>query len=312
MIASSPAAMMMVRTKFAVALLFLVICCNRSSSFEVEPLHNESSLQESLPSDVVETTASSISNETYRFTRRQRRRGGGILVLRDWLRNIKYGALCVIRNSIMGLMERRDLFAHERNIMKVYKQALPSVASIKVYVENIEHNHTQDELKEDGIFLSVSGGSGFLWDDQGHIVTNHHVLFDEGDQEPVVVRVKFSGMFDFLDVDIVGSEPKRDIAVLKVSSDDAVTTRLPRPIKKGSSRYLQVGQTCLAIGSPHSRPDSLTIGVISGLNRDIGSNKDVYVPGNVQTDGMYLPEYLSFQVAFLRLVPPQEFSSFQN
>jgi len=315
--------MMILRIKVvAVLLLWSVSCCCRCHSFAVD--RNGSLLQQGS-ADVAETESSSLldmqiepsssSNETDLLGDGETGdddegrsnedsidddddegpshmpRRGTAAVLRDWLRKIKYKPLFFIRSHIIMGHQRSKLSAPERTIMKAYKRALPSVAALRVYVEVTDYNNTERELEEGEIACRIDHGSGFLWDGHGHIVTNHHVLFGEGNL--FRVKVQFPGMSDILDVDIVGSDPERDIAVLKVSSNDTATPKLPRPIRKGSSRYLHVGQTCLAIGNIHSLSETLTRGVISGLDREErGVSPQDLVPGIIQTDGMYVCMYV--------------------
>ena len=106
-------------------------------------------------------------------------------------------------------------------------------------------------------------------------------------------KVWFPGLVDFLDADVIGSDPTHDIAVLKVSSKQYnpplsnPLKLIPKSIPKGTSRFLQVGQTCLALGLPHGHSDTLTVGVVSALNRDVRLEGREGVIGCIQTDGMF-------------------------
>lgn len=117
-------------------------------------------------------------------------------------------------------------------------------------------------------------GSGFLWDDQGHIVTNYHVI--EGAQE---ISVSFGDDVN-LAATVVGADPQNDLAVLKVDSPPTPA----QPIEPGASADLKVGQTVLAIGNPFGQFErTMTEGIISALNRTIQTDSQV-LRGVIQTD----------------------------
>lgn len=215
------------------------------------------------------------------------------------LRNLLCTRWLVIRNHVSTRFKK--MTAEERNIVNIYKRALPSVAELTVYTKATDDdddddvsNRTEHDpgsiAKESNVTrCSVGTGSGVLWDDQGHIVTNHHVLYGAGPLH--IVKVRFPGMVDFLDVEVVGSTPLFDLAVLKVSptqNNPAMANPLkllPKPIQKASSKFLQVGQTCLLIGSPNGLFSSaLTTGIVSDLGRTAVCEFGA-VPGSIQTSG---------------------------
>ena len=127
-------------------------------------------------------------------------------------------------------------------------------------------------------------GSGFVWDDQGHIVTNYHVV-----REATGVYVVFAGQKRPYRASVVGVDPAHDLAVLEVSAGDADLRALPI----GSSQDLQVGQKVFAIGNPFGLDQTLTTGVISGLDREIaagaGPEGVVKIQGVIQTDAAINP-----------------------
>lgn len=124
-------------------------------------------------------------------------------------------------------------------------------------------------------------GTGFVIDQQGHIVTNYHVV--DGAQDIIV---------NFLDgtivrADVVGLDPDSDIAVIQVR--DVPTDRL-RPIQFGDSNALLIGQQVLAIGSPFSQRWTMTAGIISALERTIsGLSQGFQIGGVIQTDAPINP-----------------------
>jgi putative serine protease PepD len=117
-------------------------------------------------------------------------------------------------------------------------------------------------------------GSGFVIDEEGHIVTNQHVV---GDANSAVVR--FSDGTE-VDADIVGTDPSTDIAVLDV---DRPSSRLT-PLSFAGDGSLQVGNAVIAIGSPFGLEGTLTTGVISALGREIESPNGFQIENAVQTD----------------------------
>src|SRR5579871_4902157 len=154
-------------------------------------------------------------------------------------------AVCVLAASASALLPE------EQNTIKIFQDAAPSV----VFVTNVAigQNMFQDEFA-----VPQGAGSGFVWDEQGHIVTNFHVV-QGGDAFVVTLRDKTQ-----LDAKVVGVDPNKDIAVLKVEKSAKL-----RPIKVGSSDRLFVGQQALAIGNPFGLDHSLSKGVISALGREV-------------------------------------------
>ncbi len=122
-------------------------------------------------------------------------------------------------------------------------------------------------------------GSGFVWDSDGHIVTNFHVV-QEADRASVTLN---DG--NTYPATIVGIEPNKDLAVLHI--DAPAAKLLPLPI--GQSGNLKVGQKVLAIGNPFGLDQTLTTGVISGLGREIKSVTQRPITGVIQTDASINP-----------------------
>ena len=122
-------------------------------------------------------------------------------------------------------------------------------------------------------------GTGFVWDTSGHIVTNFHVI-----QGANGARVTLADQSSF-DAKLVGAFPDRDLAVLLI---DAPKDKLP-PIQLGTSRDLLVGQRVYAIGNPFGLDQTLTIGIVSALNREIESFNGRSIRGVVQTDAAINP-----------------------
>jgi S1-C subfamily serine protease len=178
---------------------------------------------------------------------------------------------------IMGLSD------HEQSLISTFKRVSPSVANIKTTTVV----QAQQGLRLRSLEIPRGTGSGFLWDDKGHVVTNYHVV-SAGRKDgtlPSSVKVKLAGMAEVLDADIVGVEPEKDIAVLKVRD----RRNLPRPIDVGTSNDLQVGQSVLAVGNPFGLDDTLTTGIVSALGRDVQGIGGRPIHGCIQTDAAINP-----------------------
>jgi S1-C subfamily serine protease len=122
-------------------------------------------------------------------------------------------------------------------------------------------------------------GSGFVWDRQGDIVTNYHVIAGANK-----VNVVTSDGKEY-QATVIGADPDRDLAVLRIK---APAESLP-PLSVGSSSNLHVGQKVLAIGNPFGLDHTLTTGVVSALGRTIRSMSDRTIEGVIQTDAAINP-----------------------
>jgi len=170
------------------------------------------------------------------------------------------------------------LQAEEEVIADLYDSVLASTVQIKVFVQ-----------RADGVFGTPSGsdpaqprgsGSGFVWDKDGHIVTNHHVVANAD-----AVRIQFSDGTD-VEAEILGTDPDSDLAVLKVDLPKSFL----QPISIGDSNDLRPGQVALAIGAPFGRDFTLTRGIVSALGETIDSPTQGYsIPDAIQTDASINP-----------------------
>ncbi|MBD0306150.1 MAG: trypsin-like peptidase domain-containing protein [Nitrospiraceae bacterium] len=143
---------------------------------------------------------------------------------------------------------------------------------------------TNTALRRDFFSLNVfevpqGSGSGFLWNQEGHIVTNFHVIYGAD-----AIKVVLGGQ-EAHEARVVGIDPDHDLAVLQVR---APKERLV-PIEIGTSRELRVGQKVLAIGNPFGLDHTLTTGVVSALGRTIKSMNNRTVEGVIQTDAAINP-----------------------
>jgi S1-C subfamily serine protease len=168
---------------------------------------------------------------------------------------------------------RGPLLAEEQAQIDVFKRTSPSV----VHITTLE---TQRDLFSLNVQQVPRGtGTGFIWDDRGHIVTNFHVI-----QGGSGARVTLSDQSTHR-ATLVGAFPDRDLAVLKIELPAA---KAP-PIAVGSSRDLVVGQKVYAIGNPFGLDQTLTTGILSALNREIESVNQRTIRGVIQTDAAINP-----------------------
>jgi S1-C subfamily serine protease len=122
-------------------------------------------------------------------------------------------------------------------------------------------------------------GSGFIWDDSGHVVTNFHVI--QGASEASIKLVDGRSFR----ASLVGASPDHDIAVLKIG----IGFKGPRPIPVGTSADLQVGQRVYAIGNPFGLDWTLTSGIVSALNRSLNEDDGSLLEHLIQTDAAINP-----------------------
>ena len=168
---------------------------------------------------------------------------------------------------------RGDLAADEQNNIEVFKEVSPSV----VYITSIA---TRRGLFSLNIYEIPQGtGSGFIWDKQGRIVTNFHVIAEASRLE--VTLADHSNWR----ASLVGAAPDRDLAVLQIT---APANKL-RPIMVGESDNLQVGQKVFAIGNPFGLDQTLTTGIVSALGREIQSVTKRTIRNVIQTDAAINP-----------------------
>ena len=165
------------------------------------------------------------------------------------------------------------LGANEQSTIDVFSKFSRSV----VHITSLETH--RDRMTLDVTEIPQGTGSGFVWDQDGHIVTNFHVVKD-GDRASVTLNDNST-----YPATIIGTAPDKDIAVLHI--DAPPQKLLPLPI--GQSATLKVGQTVLAIGNPFGLDQTLTTGVVSGLGREIKSVTQHPIFDVIQTDASINP-----------------------
>lgn len=169
--------------------------------------------------------------------------------------------------------ERSPAFTDaERNTIKVFKEASPSV----VYITSSEYRRNFRTLE--AVESRRGAGTGIVWDKEGHILTNYHVV-----QSADKLQVSFGGT-TLVDAKLVGGSAIYDIAVIKVD----INEKLLEPLKRGNSDALLVGNKVLAIGNPFGFNTSLSVGVVSALGREINTQGGL-IRNAIQTDAAINP-----------------------
>lgn len=167
---------------------------------------------------------------------------------------------------------RGDLASDEKATIELFERCSPSV----VYITSLARRPVSFfEMTE----VPQGSGSGFVWDRQGHVVTNFHVI-----QNASSLVVTLADQSDWK-ATIVGVERDKDLAVLRIGAPEA---KLP-PILVGTSRDLKVGQKVFAIGNPFGLDETLTTGIVSALGRTIESVTGRKIQNVVQTDAAINP-----------------------
>ncbi len=166
-----------------------------------------------------------------------------------------------------------ELGADERSTIEVFKRLSPSVVFI------INTALRRDFFSMRAQEMPQGSGSGFIWDQDGHIVTNFHVIY-QADSISVTLHDR-----TVWDATVIGADPDYDLAVLRIGASKSVM----QPVILGSSNDLEVGQKVLAIGNPFGLDTTLTTGVISALGRTIEAISGRTIYDVIQTDAAINP-----------------------
>jgi len=158
----------------------------------------------------------------------------------------------------------------EDQVMSVYDTTAPAVVNITN--RSYAYDFFLNPVPQEGT------GSGFIIDEEGHVVTNYHVI--EGAAELLVTLADGESY----PAQVVGTDPSNDLAVIRINADD-----LPAPIPLGESEQLRVGQFVVAIGNPFGLDRTLTVGVISSLGRVIQGPDGRFIGEAIQTDAAINP-----------------------
>ena len=156
-----------------------------------------------------------------------------------------------------------DVLSLEATLEQIYRDVSPSVVNIRVLIAQAGAAATTPQ--------GEGAGSGFVWDHDGHIVTNNHVVNNASE-----ITVVFSDGSSYRG-EVVGTDPYSDLAVVKIDKPAAEL----RPIEVGDSREVNVGQLAVALGNPFGLDGTMTVGFISALGRSLP----------VASEGVLAPSY---------------------
>lgn len=208
------------------------------------------------------------------------------------------------KNSIWMQMDRREMMAlsftaanipfiqktiqaanaftlDETNSINLFTKLMPSVCYISTEYKNIAK-----KLEMDTANIPKGVGTGFVWDKEGHIVTNFHVI-NKVDKAIVALTNKEGETKEYI-AKLSGVDPDKDIAVLKIdvkSEDDMQLL----PITVGNNKNIKIGQYSFAIGNPFGQDHSFSKGVISGKNRELTAPTGRKIKDIIQTDAAINP-----------------------
>ena len=228
---------------------------------------------------------------TQRFSQRNSTKPGDVLATRSQvisLDNTFVGLTHYVLLSLLSIMfaimpssllaqdQERFLDREEQANVNVFRQSSPSVVNIST--QRAVRSQVGDVTLNVGR-IPKGTGSGFLWDDEGHVVTNYHVVRGSD-----FVQVKLADGTEW-EAEVLGTAPEFDIAVLKIEA----SADLLLPLATGRSDNLEVGQKVYAIGNPFGLDQTLTTGIVSGLGREIDSQSGDSIRGVIQTDAAINP-----------------------
>lgn len=235
-----------------------------------------------VPVPVPLQSSSSNSNQTHFIGRRKALISSSSLL----------SCLNVCENSSLSLfssafaLQVDELQQEEDRVAHLFQEALPSVVFIEdLQLSKVPLSSSKNLLVDDQNTKVEGTGSGFIWDQFGHIVTNYHVVAKLATDKSGLQLCKISlvdarGKSFSREANLVGFDPDYDLAVLKVNIEGNEL----KPVTLGTSQGLRVGQSCFAIGSPYGYENTLTEGVVSGLGREIPSPNGKAIRGAIQTD----------------------------
>ena len=173
--------------------------------------------------------------------------------------------------SVARAIEQRGAFSEaERGAIEIFERVSPSV--VQVAARSGSAPISEDESPS-------SSGTGFIWDHQGHVVTNDHVV-----QGAKTVALRFASG-EVAEAEVIGVAPNYDLAVLRIIN----ARQPPPPFAIGTSADLKVGQAAFAIGNPFGLDQSMTSGIISALKRRLPTSSGREIGNVIQTDAAINP-----------------------
>jgi 2-alkenal reductase len=168
------------------------------------------------------------------------------------------------------VVPRGELAAAERSVVDLFETSKPSV--VYLFTESVDRGFLRRRVQE-------GAGSGFVWDESGHVVTNAHVV---SGANKIQVQMDDGKTYQ---AQLVGVAPAYDLAVVRLTSQPNSL----RPIPLGTSVDLKVGQFVFAIGNPFGLSKTLTQGIVSALDRTLPTDRGREIAGVIQTDAAINP-----------------------
>ena len=163
------------------------------------------------------------------------------------------------------------LKAKEFQLNTIYSTSLPSIVHIKVRQTVPGFFQNQERTGQ---------GSGFIWDTEGNIVTNYHVVASAS-----IVDVEFADGSQY-SASVIGLDPNSDLAIIKVNPNGKILT----PLNLGDSTNVKVGNHTIVIGSPFGQEFSMSTGIVSAIKRTVPSQNAMFsIPNVIQTDAAINP-----------------------
>lgn len=184
--------------------------------------------------------------------------------------------LIVTLSTMSHAAKLSELLPDEKNTVEVFQNAAPKV----VYVHRMTTvvNRASERLE-----VPAGTGSGIIWDAQGHVVTNFHVVHGADHLAVSIGDITVPAK-------VIGSEPRKDIAVLAITSPKALKRlQTYKPFEIADTHELLVGQKAIAIGNPFGLDHTLTVGVISALGRQVPGIGGIKIREMIQTDASINP-----------------------
>jgi S1-C subfamily serine protease len=195
---------------------------------------------------------------------------------------MKHIALGGITYALFEKHSANAYMTDEISQIHLYNKAVSSVGYISTEYKNVAKKLNFTNIGD----LPKGVGTGFVWDNQGHIVTNFHVI-NKVDSAEVTLVNKYGVNKKYM-AQLTGADPDKDIAVLKINVSAYDDIHLV-PIPLGSNAAIHIGQNAYAIGNPFGQEYTFTVGVISGKKREISSPTGRKIKDMIQTDAAINP-----------------------
>ncbi|CAM9729862.1 unnamed protein product, partial [Phaeothamnion confervicola] len=171
-----------------------------------------------------------------------------------------------------------SLKEEENAYINIFQTSTPGVVQISTFIAQ------RDAFSMNVLEVPSGTGSGFVWDSDGHIVTNFHVIRQA--QSAQIRVTQGDGTQVTYQSRVRGFDPDKDVAVLEI---DGLPKERLQPLPLGTSAEVRVGQLALAIGNPFGLDHTLTTGVVSGLGREVRAPSGRPISNVIQTDAAINP-----------------------